>query len=132
MQAVSLQFQCVITGPPHADDTPALNRSPQCGDAVTRRCPWPDPVERHLAGRHAGAGLEERAALAGGPNVSDEFQSEGGEDPVRRRELLARAAGLAGAAAFGLPVTSRAQALTDPGVHLDDLLYGSAGAEPVP
>jgi hypothetical protein len=64
--------------------------------------------------------------------VSGEFQSEGGEDPVRRRELLARAAGLAGAAAFGLPVTSRAQALSDPGVHLDDLLYGSAGAEPVP
>jgi len=90
------------------------------------------PLKGTRAGRHADAGPEDRAALAGGPNVSGEFQSEGGEDPVRRRELLTRAARLAGAAAFGLPVTSRAQALTDPGVQLDDLLYGSAGAEPIP
>jgi len=90
------------------------------------------PLKGTRAGQHADAGLKERAAVTGGPNVSGEFQSEGGEDPVRRRELLACAAGLAGAAAFDLPVTSRAQALTDPGVHIDDLLYGRAGAEPVP
>ncbi len=67
-----------------------------------------------------------------GPNVSREFHSEGGEDPVRRRELLARAAGVAGAAGLGLAGAGGTQALSDPGVHLDDLLYGSAGAEPVP
>ena len=48
---------------------------------------------------------------------------------MRRRELLARAAGLAGAAALGLPAADRAQPL-DGG--LDGLLYGGAGAEPVP
>ena len=66
-----------------------------------------------------------------GPNLSGEFQPEGGEDPVRRRELLARAAGLAGAAALGLPAATRPEAPSDPGGHLDNLLYGSASAEPV-
>ena len=70
---------------------------------------------------------------AHGPNVSAEFQSEGGDDPVRRRELLARAAGLAGAAALGLPAIRPGAAAGRSGrAGLDDLLYGSAGAEPVP
>jgi transcriptional regulator with XRE-family HTH domain len=90
------------------------------------------PLDGTRAGRHADAGLKGRGAANRGPNVSGGFQLEGGEDPVRRRELLARAAGVAGAAALGLPGASRAQALSDPGVHLDDLLYGSADAEPVP
>ena len=54
------------------------------------------PPDNALAGRHA-AGPKERAARTFGPNVSREFEPEGGEDPVRRRELLARAAGFAGA-----------------------------------
>jgi hypothetical protein len=63
-----------------------------------------------------------------GPNLNGKFRPEDGDDPVRRRELLARAAGLAGAVAFGLPPATRPQAHGDPG---GDLLYGSANAEPV-
>jgi transcriptional regulator with XRE-family HTH domain len=90
------------------------------------------PLEDTWAGRHADAGLKERAACTRGPNVSPELQSEGGEDPVRRRELLARAAGLVGVAALGHSAADRVQSLTDPRARLDDLLYGGAGAEPVP
>ena len=59
-------------------------------------------VDSAPAWRHADPAKQASRGYA--PNVSDEFQSEGGEDPVRRRELLARAAGLAGAAALGLPL----------------------------
>jgi len=90
------------------------------------------PLDGTQGGRHADAGRQEGTARAYGPNVSREFQPEGGEDPVRRRELLARAAGLAGAAALGLPAASRAQPLTAIGGGLDSLLYGGASAEPVP
>jgi len=86
------------------------------------------PLDGTPAGRHAD-GVKGRGAPTRGPNVS-EFQLEGGEDPVRRRELLT-AAGVAGAAGLGLPGARRALALSDPGAHLDDLLYGSASAEPV-
>jgi transcriptional regulator with XRE-family HTH domain len=89
------------------------------------------PLDGTQGGRHAGA-AQEGAARAYGPNVSREFQPEGGEDPVRRRELLASAAGLAGAAALGVPAVGRAQPLTATGGGLDGLLYGGAGAEPVP
>jgi transcriptional regulator with XRE-family HTH domain len=82
--------------------------------------------------RHAGAGRQEWVARAYGPNVSREFRSEGGEDPVRRRELLARAAGLAGAAALGLSASGRTQALSKPGGGIEDLLYGNKAAEPIP
>ena len=90
------------------------------------------PLDAARGDRHAGASLQEGVARTYGPNVSREFQPEGGEDPVRRRELLARAAGLAGAAALGLPAVGRAQPLTDQGGGLDNLLYGSMGAKPIP
>ena len=60
-----------------------------------------------------------------------EPNAEGGEDPVRRRELFAHAAGLAGAAALGLPLTSRAHTNTATG-GLEQLLYGNIEAQPVP
>jgi transcriptional regulator with XRE-family HTH domain len=49
------------------------------------------------------------------PRVSREPQWEDGEDPVRRRELLAGAAGLAGAAALGRPSADHGRTLADPG-----------------
>jgi transcriptional regulator with XRE-family HTH domain len=70
------------------------------------------------------------AASRRGPSVNRGFPSESGDDPVRRRELLARAAGLAGAAALGIPAIGRAQLLADPRTGLDDLLYGRTGAAP--
>jgi transcriptional regulator with XRE-family HTH domain len=70
------------------------------------------------------------AASRNGPSVNRGFPSESGDDPVRRRELLARAAGLAGAAALGIPAIGRAKLLADPRTGLDDLLYGSTGAAP--
>jgi transcriptional regulator with XRE-family HTH domain len=89
------------------------------------------PLDSSRAGRHADS-LKEHDARTYRPNVSREFQLEGGEDPVRRRELLARAAGLAGAAALGVPGVGRAHMVSEPGGRLDDLLYASADAEPVP
>jgi transcriptional regulator with XRE-family HTH domain len=83
------------------------------------------------SGRHA-AGLQDRAVCASGPNVSGEFQSEGGEDPVRRRELLARAAGLASAAALGWSAAGPDRTATATGGGLEDLLYRDATAGPVP
>jgi transcriptional regulator with XRE-family HTH domain len=58
---------------------------------------------------------------------------EDGEDPVRRRELLAGTAGLVGAAALGFPLGARSRTLTDPGASLERMLYlSTADVEPVP
>jgi transcriptional regulator with XRE-family HTH domain len=57
------------------------------------------------------------------PSVANEPQWEDGEDPVRRRELLAGAAGLAAGGAFGLPGAARASRL-DPAGGLEAVLYG--------
>ena len=87
------------------------------------------PLNNIQYGRHADSGpIAERTP---GPNLGRKFQPEDGDDPVRRRELLARAAGLAGVAALGLPATPRLQANADPRGHLDNLLYGGASAQPV-
>jgi hypothetical protein len=50
------------------------------------------------------------------------------EDPVRRRELLAASAGLAGAAALGLPRS----ALAEEPLDLDQVLYEPTRAAPIP
>jgi hypothetical protein len=50
---------------------------------------------------------------------------------VLRRELLAGAAGLAGASALGLQKVGQGQP-ADPAGGFDDALYGGAVAEPVP
>ena len=60
------------------------------------------------------------------------FRRKGGDDPVRRRELLTGAAGLAGTAALSLPVGSRAQVGTGSPAGLEDSLFGNGTGEPVP
>src|SRR5580704_2900617 len=58
---------------------------------------------------------------------------EDGEDPMRRRELLAGAAGLVGAATFGFPLGARRQTPADPAAGVEEMLYRStADVEPVP
>ena len=84
------------------------------------------------AGRHA-VESKDGDARARWPRVSREPRWEDGEDPVRRRELLAGAAGLVGAATFGLPSVGRSRTSADPAAGLEDMLYHStANAEPVP
>jgi transcriptional regulator with XRE-family HTH domain len=74
---------------------------------------------------------KERASDSAGPIVGRDFGREDGDDPVRRRELLAGAAGLASAAALGIPAGGRAKAPADPRAGLESLLYGQAAAAPV-
>lgn len=65
----------------------------------------------------------------GGPMVVRDFQRKDGDDPVRRREMLAAAAGLAGAAFIPVAV-GRAKAVSGRSAGLENLLYG-CGAGPV-
>ena len=69
---------------------------------------------------------------AGAPMVVREPNWEEGDDPVRRRELLTGAAGLAAAGALGLQGTARAAQVPNPSAALEDLLYGHSldGAAP--
>lgn len=83
-------------------------------------------------GRHALTGRKEQPAGVGALRVDRDFPSEDGEDPVRRRELLAAAAGLAGAATFSRPGAASANSPADLAGGLQDLLYGGGTAEPVP
>jgi transcriptional regulator with XRE-family HTH domain len=83
------------------------------------------PPQPAAAGRHA-ACLKHPADRCRAPRVSGESEPEDGDDPVRRRELLAHAAGLAGAAALGWQAGGRAAAR-----RIEGLLYGQAGARPV-
>jgi transcriptional regulator with XRE-family HTH domain len=90
------------------------------------------PPDGSRTGRHA-VDPKDGNPGAAWPRVSREPQWEDGEDPVRRRELLAGAAGLVGAAALGRPSVGRDRMLADPGAGLEDMLYHStANAEPVP
>jgi hypothetical protein len=65
-------------------------------------------------------------------NVGREFQREGGDDWVRRRELLAGAARLAGTAALGLPTVGPARIAASTPVGLDNLLSGHGVGGHVP
>lgn len=73
------------------------------------------------------------APASGGPKVGRKPQREDGDGPMRRRELLTGAAGLA-AGMLGLPAVGRAAGATDPTGDLETLLYrtGPAGTRPVP
>lgn len=80
-----------------------------------------------LALRHAEA--NQRMVNIGGPSLVQDFRQEDGDDPVRRRELLA-AAGLAGAAAAA-PTPRRAAPARYALPGFDELLYGKP-VSPVP
>jgi transcriptional regulator with XRE-family HTH domain len=89
-------------------------------------------LDRAAAGQDAATGHREWHLRTAQPIVGGEAGREDGEVPVRRRELLAGAAGLAGAAALGRPPAGPAPPRADPAGGLQDLLYGGAAAEPVP
>jgi transcriptional regulator with XRE-family HTH domain len=90
------------------------------------------PPDSSRAGRHA-VEPKDGDPCVRWPRVSREPQWEDGEDPVRRRELLAGVAGLVGTATFGLTSVGCGKTLTDPGAGLEDMLYRStANVEPVP
>jgi hypothetical protein len=80
-----------------------------------------------LLGERRYAEANPRVYAITGPSVVPDFRREDGDDPVRRRELLAGAAGLA-SAAFLAPT---AQAQSEPCPRFGDLLYGRP-AEPIP
>jgi transcriptional regulator with XRE-family HTH domain len=70
------------------------------------------PPNIGLGTRHAR--LEEGLARAFGPRVGRDVQRKDGDDPVRRRELLAGAAGLAGSAALAWSAIGRARVTAAP------------------
>jgi hypothetical protein len=80
--------------------------------------------------RHAVPGYDRRRG-AHGHTVDPNRQWEDGEDPMRRRELLASAAALASAARLGGPSQSLPAAPPSPAATLEDLLYSQPAAEPV-
>src|SRR5215469_13799920 len=79
-------------------------------------------------GRHAEAVVNNAMHAISGPSVVRDFRREDGDDPVRRRELLAGAAGFA-SAAFLAPDVSREKRDDELSSGLEDLLYGRP-AEP--
>jgi hypothetical protein len=66
------------------------------------------------------------------PRVGRDVQRKDGDDPVRRRDLLAGAAGLAGSAALAWSAVGRAQVTAGSPAGLEDLLYSGATGGPVP
>jgi transcriptional regulator with XRE-family HTH domain len=88
------------------------------------------PPNLGLGTRHAR--LEECLAHPRGPRVGSDVQRKDGDDPVRRRELLAGAAGLAGSAALAWSAVGRAQVTAGSPATLEDLLYSGATGGPVP
>ncbi|HEY1619576.1 MAG TPA: helix-turn-helix transcriptional regulator [Streptosporangiaceae bacterium] len=92
------------------------------------------PHESGSAERHAPIELKDRPGGAADSRVGRAFLSEDGEDPVRRRELLAVAAGLAGAGALSQQAIECARVCdpADPADGIQDLLYSGGTAQPVP
>jgi transcriptional regulator with XRE-family HTH domain len=88
------------------------------------------PPNLGRATRHAG--LKETLAHVGGPRVGRDVQRRDGDDPVRRRDLLAGAAGLTGAAALAWSAVGRAQVTAGLPAGLADLLYSGTTGGPVP
>ena len=88
------------------------------------------PPNHGMGTRHTGH--EESLVHVGGPSVGRDVQRKDGDDPVRRRELLAGAAGLAGTATLARSGVSRAQVTADPSAGLEDLLYSGGTGGPVP
>lgn len=89
------------------------------------------PPDGQGATRHA-VFTEHRSHAARGNNVDHERPWEDGDDPVRRREMLASAAALAGAAVLGQAGTARNGTRPGSSAALEDVLYGRADTAPVP
>lgn len=86
-----------------------------------------------LTMRHALVPAQDGPPGAYGANVVHKRQHEDGDDPVRRREMLAGTAALAGAAVLGQAASSQSKAPRGEGRVLDDVLFGNAAkAAPVP
>jgi len=87
------------------------------------------PPSRHAPSTGSGS----RGARAAAATVYADLDLGAGEDPVRRRELLAGFAGLAGAAPLGPPPALRPTAPAGFGAGLATLFYGpQPAATPVP
>ena len=82
--------------------------------------------------RHAAISSKDRPPGVRGNTVDHECQWEDGDDPVRRRELLAGAAALAGATALARGTAGRTVATPGSAAGLDDVLYGRTEAAPIP
>ena len=82
--------------------------------------------------RHAAISSKDRPPGVRGNTVDHECQWEDGDDPVRRRELLAGAAALAGATALARGTAGRTGAPPGSAAGLDDVLYGRTEAAPIP
>jgi transcriptional regulator with XRE-family HTH domain len=77
-----------------------------------------------LASRHADANQQMKSI--DGPSLVGNFRQKDGDDPVRRRELLAGVAGLAGAATLASSA-SQANPTGNPPPGSEELLYGKPG-----
>ena len=82
--------------------------------------------------RHAAISAKDGPPGVRGNTVDHECQWEDGDDPVRRRELLAGAAALAGATALARGTAGRTGAPPGSAAGLEDVLYGRTEAAPVP
>jgi transcriptional regulator with XRE-family HTH domain len=90
-----------------------------------------NPLPAGTAPRHALPSRNNEATGVRDPRVGRDFRDQDGEDPVRRRDLLTAAAGLAGAATLGQSA-ARAHRPADLAGGLQDHLYGGATAGSVP
>ena len=79
--------------------------------------------------RHTAQSLEDHRPHGYGPTSNPEYLREG-DDPVRRRELLTGAAGLASAAALGATARGHLRPPADPAQALADALYRNPAAGP--
>ena len=82
--------------------------------------------------RHAAISAKDGPPGVRGNTVDHKCQWEDGDDPVRRRELLAGAAALAGATALARGTAGRTGAPPGSAAGLEDVLYGRTEAAPVP
>ncbi len=91
-----------------------------------------NPDGARVTARHAAISSKDSPPGVRGNTVDHESQWEDGDDPVRRRELLAGAAALAGATALARGTAGRTGASPGSAAGLEDVLYGRTVAAPVP
>ena len=91
-----------------------------------------NPDSARDTARHAAICGKDRPPGVRGNTVGHERQWEDGDDPVRRRELLAGAAALVGATALARGTAGRTGAPPGSAAGMEDVLYGRTEAAPVP